>query len=157
MNKRNLWIFDIDGTLANNLHRIKHLTQNTTKDWDAFFAAQDKDEPYEAVMHLMNTLHKTGDKVIVITARDERFRAVTLRWLQQHCDYDFPDGDLFMRKSGDRTDDDKIKLDILNEYLSLFHPRYKVMGVFEDRHRVIDAWREAGYYVFECNQDRADF
>jgi hypothetical protein len=104
----------------------------------------------------MNTLHKTGDKVIVITARDERFRAVTLRWLQHHCDFDFNDGDLFMRGRGDRTDDDKIKLDILNEYLTVA-PWYKVMGVFEDRHRVIDAWREAGYYVFECNQDRADF
>ena len=156
MYKRNLWIFDVDGTLANNLHRIKHLTQNTDKDWDAFFAAQDKDEPYEAVMEIMNTLHKAGDKVIVITARDERFREVTLRWLKWHCNFDFNDGDLFMRKSGDRTDDDKIKLDILNEYLAVA-PWYKVMGVFEDRHRVIDAWRDAGYYVFECNQDRAEF
>ena len=31
------------------------------------------------------------------------------------------------------------------------------MGVFEDRHRVIDAWRENGYYVFECNQKRLEY
>jgi phosphoglycolate phosphatase-like HAD superfamily hydrolase len=153
---RKLWIFDVDGTLANNLHRIKHLTATTHKDWDVFFSEQHKDSPFDAVMDIMNTLHQTGHKVIVITARDERFREVTLSWLKEHAAFDFKNEDLYMRKGDDRTDDDQIKLEIVEKILKET-PDYKVMGVFEDRHRVIDAWRNAGYYVFECNQERAEF
>lgn len=151
-----LWIFDVDGTLANNLHRIKHLTQNTKKDWDAFFATQHKDSPFEAVFDVMASLHACGHKVIVITARDERFREVTLRWLNEHSTFNITNDDLYMREGGDRSNDDDIKLEIITNILAA-NPDYKVMGVFEDRHRVIDAWRKAGYYVFECNQERAEF
>lgn len=151
-----LWVFDVDGTLANNLHRIKHLTQNTRKDWDAFFAEQHKDSPFEAVFDVMNALWVSGHKIIIITARDERFREVTLAWLNQHAEFKLTNNDLYMRAGGDRSNDDDIKLEIINHILKE-NPSYKVMGVFEDRHRVIDAWREAGYYVFECNQERAEF
>ena len=153
---RKVWVFDVDGTLANNLHRIKHLTAQSKKDWDSFFAEQHKDSPFDAVFDVMNALHATGHKVIVITARDERFREVTLTWLNEHARFDISNDDLYMRDGGDRRDDDYIKIEIVNEILKN-NPDYKIMGVFEDRHRVIDAWREAGYYVFECNQERAEF
>ena len=63
---------------------------------------------------------------------------------------------VFMRPLNDRTDDDKIKLNILNQIVE-GSPDLKVMGIFEDRHRIIDAFRDAGYYVFECNQKRMEF
>lgn len=153
---RKVWIFDVDGTLADNFHRVKHLTHSVKKDWDAFFAEQHKDSPFEAVFDVMASLHATGHKVIVITARDERFRDITLSWINEHSRISISNDDLYMRKDGDRRDDDGIKLEIIDEILKE-NPDYKVMGVFEDRHRVIDAWRDAGYYVFECNQERADF
>ena len=53
-------------------------------------------------------------------------------------------------------DDVEIKIELLNEWLEA-NGEHKVMGVFEDRHRVIDAWRNAGFYVFECNQKRMEF
>ena len=43
MNK--VWVFDIDGTLADNEHRMHHL--DGKKEWDAFFAKQHLDEPYQ--------------------------------------------------------------------------------------------------------------
>lgn len=152
----NVWIFDVDGTLANNLHRIKHLTAQSKKDWDTFFSEQHKDSPFDAVFGVMNALHATGNKVIILTARDERFREVTLSWLNEHAGFVIDNSDLYMREGGDRRDDDYIKIEIVNQILKN-NPDYKVMGVFEDRHRVIDSWREAGYYVFECNQERAEF
>lgn len=151
-----VWVFDVDGTLANNHHRIKHLKATTNKDWDAFFASQDKDSPFDAVLSVMNALHAVGDKVIILTARDERFREVTLSWLNDHAGFKIDNSDLYMRDGGDRRDDDHIKIEIVNEILKN-NPDYKIMGVFEDRHRVIDAWRDAGYYVFECNQQREEF
>ena len=155
-NENKLWIFDVDGTLSNNDHRIRHLNQHNKKDWDKFFAEQHLDDPYDAVFEIMNGMTRLGQKCIVITARDERFRDVTLEWINNHYDGEFKSEDLYMRANGDRRDDDFIKLEVLKEILNK-NPLYTVMGIFEDRHRVIDSWREAGYYVFECNQSRTEF
>lgn len=152
---KRLWIFDIDGTLANNGHRITYLKQET-KDWRKFFADQSKDEPYEAVMELLRILKMRGDRCIIITGRDEEHRDESYRWINDHYGSVFPEYDLIMRKRGDRRDDDEIKIELLNEWLEV-NGEHKVLGVFEDRHRVIDAWRDAGFYVFECNQTRSEF
>jgi trehalose-6-phosphatase len=151
---KRLWIFDIDGTLANNDQRVKYL-KGKTKDWRSFFADQSKDIPYEPVMELLRML-TLRDRCIVITGRDEEHRDESARWLYNHSGYLFTEHNLIMRKPKDRRDDDLIKLELLNEWMEV-HGEHKVMGVFEDRHRVIDAWRNAGYYVFECNQSREEF
>ncbi len=155
MNTNKLWIFDVDGTLSNNEHRVRHLSSDQ-KDWKAFFATQMEDAPYEAVFDLMHSLVELGHKCIIITGRDEEHRQPTFDWVNLHYKYDFKNEDLYMRPRGDRRDDDGIKLEILKGILDK-NPEYKVMGIFEDRHRVIDAWRDAGYYVFECNQTRTEF
>ena len=153
MNK--LWVFDIDGTLADTEHRQHHLSSEK-KDWDSFFSKQSLDEPYEAVMELLHILLVKGDRCIVITGRNEEHRGESQNWIIKHLGCFFNGEDLIMRKRGDRRDDDEIKIELLNEWLEA-NGEHKVMGVFEDRHRVIDAWRNAGFYVFECNQTRTDF
>jgi FMN phosphatase YigB (HAD superfamily) len=150
-----LWIFDIDGTLANNEERVSYL-KGETKDWRSFFADQSKDKPYEAVLELLHVLLIRGDRCIIITGRDEEHRQETHKWVTQHLGSTFDDNDLVMRKHGDRRDDDSIKLELLAEWMEK-NGQFKVMGIFEDRHRVIDAWRNAGFYVFECNQTRQEF
>jgi hypothetical protein len=153
---RKLWIFDIDGTLANNEHRIAHL-KGQTKDWKKFFADQSKDEPYEAVVYMLEVLVAKGDRCIIITGRDEEHRAESMKWLDEHYGWrKFPSSDLLMRPRGEKEDDDTLKLKILNDWMQ-DNPGFEVAGIFEDRHRVIDAWRNAGYYVFECNQNREEF
>ena len=152
MNK--VWVFDIDGTLADNVHRQHHITGN--KNWDAFFAEQHKDEPYEAVLDVLHALAFDGHKAIVVTARDERFRADTLEWLNKHIEYEFPSEDLYMRPLGNRDDDDYLKVLIIENWLQ-DNPGFKVAGIFDDRHRIIDAFRNKGWYTFECNQTRREF
>lgn len=154
MNK--VWIFDVDGTLANNEHRVRHLTQHTRKDWDAFFAEQHLDDPYVPVFDIMKSLEMRGDICIIITGRDEKYRETTLKWINEHHDGVFHDYNLYMRPHNDHRDDFVIKLEIIDEFLKEF-PESRIQGVFEDRHSVIDAWRDRGYYVFECNQTRSDF
>ena len=39
----------------------------------------------------------------------------------------------------------------------LREPGCQVGGIFEDRHRIIDAFRSEGWYVFEANQTRTQF
>lgn len=153
MNK--LWIFDIDNTLANVHHRWHHLHKDK-KDWKSFFEEQHKDEPYQAVFDVLASLAKDGHKIIVVTGRDERFRDVSLEWINRHVHYDFPSEDLYMRPAGNREDDHKLKVNIINNWLAR-HPIYTVGGIFEDRHRIIDAFREEGWYTFECNQERLEY
>jgi hypothetical protein len=128
------------------------------KNWDAFFADQIKDEPYQPVMDILHALAfaLNDDKVIFVTARDERFREVSLEWLNLHIGYKVSNEDLYMRPGGNREDDDLIKVRIIKNWLQR-HPAYKVGAIFEDRHRIIDACRAEGWYVFETNQDRLTF
>ena len=151
---KKVWVFDIDGTLADNDHRMHYL--NGKKNWDAFFAEQHKDEPYQAVLDVLHSLVFDGHKVIVVTAREERFREDTLDWLNKHIEYNFPSEDLYMRPIGNRGDDDKMKVDIVKNWIAA-NSGYKVGGIFEDRHRIIDAFRSEGWYVFEANQTRTQF
>ena len=155
MNK--VWVFDIDNTLANVHHRWDHL-RGEKKDWDAFFAEQHKDEPYEAVFDVFHALafDRGDDAFIVVTGRDERFREVSLEWLNRHIDYKFPNENLYMRPAGNREDDDLLKVKIIKDWLQS-HPDYKVGAIFEDRHRIIDAFRKEGWYTFECNQERLEY
>ena len=153
MNK--LWVFDIDGTLADNEHRMHHL--DGKKEWDAFFAKQHLDEPYQPVIDVLHALanDRPGDEVIIVTARDERFRDETLVWLNQHIPW-MSNDKMYMRPRGFRGDDHKMKVDIIKNWLQR-HPNYKVGAIFDDRHRIIDAFRAEGWYTFECNQTRKEF
>lgn len=150
-----LWIFDVDGTMANDEHRKHHLLGDK-REWDEFFSKQHLDEPYEAVLTVLDALKAQGHKCIVITGRDERHREATLEWIMQHHDGNFSSDDLYMRPKDDRRNDDLIKEEILERILTE-NPNYVVQGVFEDRHRVVDMWRRNGYYCFECNQTRETF
>ena len=153
MNK--LWVFDIDNTLANVHHRWEHL-RGDKKDWDTFFSLQHLDEPYQAVVDVLHALALDGHKIIVVTGRDERFREETLEWLNKHIEFEFDNEDLYMRPSDNREDDDILKVRIIKDWLSK-NPEYKVQGIFDDRHRIIDAFRAEGWYTFECNQERLEY
>ena len=150
---KKVWVFDIDGTLADNDHRQHYLSGN--KNWDAFFAEQHKDEPYQAVLDVLHALaydrvKMLGDKIIIVTARDERFRNDTHDWLNKHIEFDLTDS-VFMRPLGHRGNDDILKVDIIKQWL-VDNPGYKVGAIFDDRHRIIDAFRNEDWY----NSDRVE-
>ena len=153
---RKLWVFDIDNTLANVHHRWEHL-RGDKKDWETFFSLQHLDEPYQPVLDVLHALanDRLGDEIIVVTGRDERFRKVSLEWLNRHVEW-FSNDKLFMRPGGNREDDDVLKVKIVKNWLQR-HPNYRVGAIFEDRHRIIDAFREEGWYTFECNQERLEY
>lgn len=52
-----IYIFDIDGTLADLSHRL-HFIQKKPADWDGFFAACSDDAPIPEVIELIQRLGK---------------------------------------------------------------------------------------------------
>ena len=131
-------IVDLDGTLACDKHR-NHLLQEKPRLWDAYFALCDKDQVHDDIRYIVNMFETMGHHIVIITGRCESVRRKTVEWLDKH---DIGFDSLLMRPVGDRTDDHELKLGIAKR-IGLTPNR--VLAVLEDRQRVVDAWRAAGY------------
>ena len=146
--KEDAYIFDIDGTLSDITHRLKYI-KNTPKDWKLFFENIGKDKPK---FDVINTLHQLrgdmydGYKIVLATGRHEKYREVTKKWLSDNnVFYD----DLFMRKDDDFREDSIIKEEMYHEKIK---PRYDIIGVFDDRTRVVEMWRRIGLTCFQVQK-----
>lgn len=122
-------IVDIDGTLADIGERSPYAK-------DAALYAEDG--VFEDVASLVATL---SDRyyIICVSGRFEEFRAVTQSWLNAKARVN-PDA-LFMRANGDERKDDVVKSEIFDREIA---GKYNVVGVLDDRGRVLRMWRAKG-------------
>lgn len=81
--KKNIIICDIDGTISRVGDRLKYLKQTPT-DWDAFYSACFDDEPIEEICKLINDLESSGYEIIFCTGRRELVREQTREWISQN-------------------------------------------------------------------------
>lgn len=155
-----IYIFDMDGTICNSLHRHHYLQSVDAegnvvprpggKDWDSFFAAQKDDVPYEAITGIMAALKSELNIVLILTARPQSQYEESVRWLDEHSvAYD----GIFMRPDNCRLDDNLLKPKQLHTYLSDHVSR--VRTIFEDRRRIVDSLRHHGFHV--CHVAEGDF
>lgn len=130
-------IFDIDGTIANGDHRL-HLIKQQPKQWDAYFSLCSEDVPIAHMVRILRALERQFATVLV-TGRPERCRTDTVHWLCANaCRHPFH---LYMRPDGDHRDDDVLKIELLAKVRA---DGFEPLIVFEDRSRVVRAWRAAG-------------
>lgn len=150
---RPLYIFDLDGTLANAEHRIHHIN-GEKKDWGAFFSAAKDDTPIAAMVTTLHTLMAAGAECWIWTGRSDEVRSETIAWLRKNLGMKSPFFNIFrapeafsMRIAGDHRPDHVIKA----EWLSMLDPpeRNRLTAVFEDRARVVKMWRDAGVPCFQ--------
>lgn len=147
-----LYIFDLDGTLADIEHRL-HYIKGPKKDWKSFFAACPDDTPIESTLKTLTALRKGGAEVWVWTGRSEEVRTETLSWLQKHQVFQSiwnplraPEA-LLMREHNDFRPDHRIK----EEWLHRLDPpeRNRLIAVFDDRQAVVDMWRMNNVQCFQ--------
>ena len=137
-------VFDLDGTLADTAHRVHYLEQQP-KDWDGFFAAAKDDPPIKATCEVYRRLRYTmgSSRIEIWTARPERYRTDTERWLGDHgLGLPYNNG-LRMRPEGDYRHDTVVKGEWLAE--SPWRPD----AVFEDRTRMVEFWRSQGITCYQ--------
>lgn len=166
MDKRNAIIFDIDGTLANLDHRLRHILKEP-KDWDAFYSDMTKDKPIEPIRIVCGSLlalqyladsfgYEAKCHVVFCTGRPETYRQETLSWLDKHLlsgTIIKPDVlKLYMRKAGDYRPDAKVKEELLTQIKA---DGYEPILAFEDRERVVNMWRRNGIQC--CQVAPGDF
>lgn len=131
------YLFDIDGTIADGSHRLHHI-QQTPKNWDGWYAGVSEDKPIPHIIELACILWDVGKVIVYVSGRSDQCRSETEAWLVKHG---LPIGPLFMRKAGDHRNDDVVKIEILGE---VRRSGYEPVLAFDDRSRVVAAWRAAG-------------
>lgn len=129
-------ICDVDGTVA--LHHDVRDPYDTSK--------YHLDKPNEPVAHLIRKEFDDGNEVIFCSGRDEEFRAVTEEWLRDHVMPSYTHFELFMRPAGDKRNDAIVKLELFDEHI---RDEFNVVRVYDDRDRVVDAWRSIGLTVLQ--------
>jgi hypothetical protein len=76
--------------------------------------------------------------ILYVSGRSDAVRDLTRQWLEANM---APDGPIYMRKAGDHKPDHELKIELLAE---LRADGYEPIMVFDDRARVVAAWRAAG-------------
>lgn len=136
------YIFDTDGTVAN--HEGVRNPYDTSK-----YAL---DTVHENVAQLARTL---GDQALIIgvSGRDAAFADVTQLWWLEKA-FIRPD-EFYFRPAGDRRPDDVIKAEIYEQEI---RGRLNILGVVDDRARVLRMWRAKGFTTFAVGDtDNNDF
>jgi len=145
-------IFDIDGTIADNRHRLHWILRAPKhKDWDSYDAEWEGDSYIPPMGELCKTLiNDPSYQVILLTGRNVRGRANTIRWLERHgIKLNNPD-ELIMRGERDYRDAGTMKLEYLQK--RGITPDM-VMTLFDDNNHVVRALRDAGYHVCHVADD----
>lgn len=132
-------IFDFDKTLADTDAYIAAALSELgdgpvdPQMWDPYIHASIEAPPIGWVLALARSEARAGNAVLVVTARSERWRAVTDEWLLNHP---IPHTELVMRAVGDTRPDEAVKADLLVE----LRRRYDVGLAVEDSVPVLAMW-----------------
>lgn len=140
MQKQNIYLCDIDGTLAEFRHHRGPFDEHKVSD----------DTPLPTV-EVIKSIIRTGGRIIFFSGRTEKCRKDTVNWLIRHLP-DFPE--LYMRQEGDFRGDDLVKKEMYDTHI---RDKYNVVAVFDDRLKVCRMWYELGLFVLNCNQGLKEF
>jgi hypothetical protein len=142
MLKRPAWIFDVDGTLVNvdpilNILLNQDRSSNSFKqNYDDFHKESIYCEPHKDVVDMAIKARNDFD-IIIVTARKEKYRNLTSRWLKNN---NVIHDALFMRQNEDYREDYAVKKDIL-EHVSVY---WDVKHAVDDNPSIIELWEENG-------------
>ena len=140
-----IYVFDIDGTLADCTHRL-HFIEGKKKDYEAFYKACVDDKPIQPMINLHDHLSMAGYYFpFYVSGRPESSRRDTDAWLDKHCDA--YTGYAYLRADGDLRPDYEVKLELMDRLIKDTGVTQNEIIIFEDRKRVVDAYRQAGYTV----------
>jgi len=148
-----LVVFDIDGTLADNHHRV-HQVKSKPKNWPAYDAAIPDDTAIWPMAETFRALRLAGYDIIFVTGRSERSRKATVKWLDEN-DLHNSLSKIYMRPDGDYRSDDIVKCEILDQIIKEYG--FKPDIWFDDRPRVVRAIRARGVFVVDVYQGEEEF
>ena len=146
IDKPNVVICDLDGTLCDISHRQHFVTGKEKKNWTEFFRGIPNDKVNGLVADTINLYRDGGTPIVYCSGRDDNQRKNTETWLDTHFLYIHDH--LFMRPRNDYRSDEIIKEIILDFEIKT---RYNPILSLDDRDRVVAMWRRRGVPCFQVN------
>ncbi len=147
---RKCFVFDLDGTICDVRHRRQYVATKP-RNWDAWNAGLVNDTPNVAVQKVFQALRNDQEvELIIVSGRSDDYKEQTIKWLTDNeIFYD----EIYMRKYKDHRDDAVVKGEIADE----IEKTHQILGVFDDRQRVVNMWIERGIWVFDVGQGKGQF
>lgn len=141
-----MYVFDLDGTLANIDHRL-HYILGKNKDYRTFYKECVNDTPITKNIKLLQDLKENRIDVIILTGRSEEVKNETIEWLNKNG---LKSIKVIMRKQNDYREDSIVKPELLDNYLKEYGLNKDFVNIiFEDRESMVNKWRELGYTCFQ--------
>lgn len=142
MDDKKTVVIDLDGTLANIMHRT-HLVKSRTPNWEQFYSLVSRDGLNRWCRFLMTALSTYGSDVVIVSARPEKTRENTEAWLKG---FGICYNQLYLlRGDKDFTPDHELKKKWLEKY-----GKNKILFVVDDRTSVVDMWRSEGIVCLQA-------
>jgi hypothetical protein len=129
---------DLDDTLCDARRRMP-----LWGDWDAFYADAINDPPIVPMIHLINGV-ALKRKVVIVTAREERFRQMTMTWLIRNT---INASGLIMRPENNYMRSAELKVMIAKDKLGKEFNQVDL--VIDDRDDVLAAFRGLGIMTLQ--------
>lgn len=144
MSLANVWaIFDIDGTLSNDGHRVHMAMAGNHAGFDA---KHELDATHTAEAMLLRAWMASGHKVAYMTGRSEAHRASTVDWFQRHgLPFTCP---LYMRGQHDVRSTVEVKREMLQRHMAKY-PDAPIAFIMDDHQGTVDLFRSMGYTVLQ--------
>lgn len=139
-NSKPIYVFDLDGTIADIEHRVKYLKQEK-KDYKKFFDCCVNDTPNAWIINLMNTF--PTEQVYIVSGRNAQVFDLTVGWLEKNS---VQYARLYMRHAKNYEADETLKPVMVEPF------QHSIEFIVDDRQRVVDMWRRKGFNVLQCNQ-----
>jgi len=150
-----LYIFDIDGTVANLAHRLHYINPPTDTshtryngfepNWEKFFTDVAWDDPILPTIQTLEIIQENAE-IRFFTGRDETTREDTLWWIDTFIDLIEPPH-IIMREHDDTRSDVIVKREMYEAMLD--YDKKRLVAIFEDRRKVVDMWRELGIMCYQ--------
>lgn len=139
---------DIDGVVADPVHRLKHI-KDGSRDWDAFYAGIPDDPPIPEVIEMLKVMSLKAN-VLMFTGRSEEYRETTEHWLSHNVGPKKLNWDsCWMRQTGDYRKAHLVKQDMLMKA----RETYKPFLVLEDTPECVAMYRENGLIVMDMGRE----
>jgi uncharacterized HAD superfamily protein len=148
--QKKCFVFDLDGTICDVRHRRQYVATKP-RNWDAWNKGLMNDVPNPAVKIVYQALRQQYEHdMIIVSGRSDDYKEQTIKWLTDNeIFYD----EIYMRKYKDHRDDAVVKGEIADE----IEKTHVILGVFDDRERVVKHWQSRGIWVFDVGQGKGQF
>lgn len=155
-----MFIFDIDGVLADVTHLLPLISQDLPKekhDYDEYYRRIGEAVPIKAGQALSRAF--VMHKVYFVTGRSKRCMADTLAWLKKHFGRGVGRGlsekQLYMRADDDKRPAHEVKSELICLMMQDTYTTASDIVVFEDDRRCVEMYKQLGCYVNHVKHDKA--